>query len=123
MEVFRERREGVKKNQKTRCYDGGVLAQTPCLSKRHHFMKILCYLACGNLGDIIHQQEPYQGIWNCLEEEGKGLRKTEDTVLYILLTINHLQDISASEITNETMYVQNYVNSNHMYRGGLETSL
>ena len=34
---------------------------------------------------------------NCLEEEGKGLRKAEDTVLYILLTINHLQDINAME--------------------------
>ena len=42
-------------------------------------------------------------IKNCLEEEGKGLRKAEDTVLYILLTINHLQDINAMEFLTSSV--------------------
>jgi len=41
--------------------------------------------------------------YNCLEEEGKGLRKAEDTVLYILLTINHLQDINAMEFLTSSL--------------------
>ena len=40
---------------------------------------------------------------NCLEKEGKELRKAEDTVLCILLTINHLQDINAMEFLTSSL--------------------
>ena len=67
-----------------------------------------CLTPFGSLMNACQEQIPHTAVrtvssYNCLEEEGKGLRKAEDTVLYILLTINHLQDINAMEFLTSSL--------------------